>query len=358
MRSRVVRAVTAVLLVVTLAVGGWFAWQRVQQTPYEQAVGWLPEATLRATWTDWAQVRELAGQRLGETPTSRDVAVFLSRAYELDLTSTSALVEGVSVMREKYGFSPVEAEWESFGQSREGAVVVLRLEDSVDLGEVEDDLARLGYDEPADGPGSGGVWAGSADLVATIDPSLTAVMQNVVVVPDKRLVLLSDNQAYASAAADVVEGSADGLDEVEGTSALARAADEPASAVLFASDFACEALSMATADEGDQATADALVEEAGGVSPLAGLVVGLQPDRSLTVGMHFESSDQASADLRPRVTLASGESPGQGGTFAERFRVEEAVAEGSEIVMDLRPDEEDSPLMSDLTQGPLLFAAC
>jgi hypothetical protein len=94
------------------------------------------------------------------------------------------------------------------------------------------------------------------------------------------------------------------------------------------------------------------------VSPLAGAVVAMQPDRSLVVGLHFESADQASDDLRPRAELASGEAIGQGGTFGERFRVVEAVADGQQIVLDLEPTSDTAPLLSDLTQGPLLFASC
>ena len=84
----------------------------------------------------------------------------------------------------------------------------------------------------------------------------------------------------------------------------------------------------------------------------------MHPDRSLVVGMHFEDSDQAREDLRPRVKLASGEAPGQGGTFGERFRVREAEADGNDIVMHLRPAAKDLSLVSDLTDGPLLFASC
>ncbi len=358
MQRRVV-VVAAALALVVAAVGAWFGWRALERTSYEQAVQSMPESTLRATYTDWASVRSLAeGSSLGSSSTTRDVSNFVSRAYDLDLTSTSAVVDSTYAMNRRYGFSPIDASWEMYGQSREGAVVAMRFDDSVDLEGVERNLRRLGYTAPADGAGSGGVWAGSADLVATIDPTLTPVMQNVVVLPEEGVVLLSDNQAYASSSAAVVTGDADGLDSVEGVPELAAAAEEPASAVLFASDFACEALSMAGADEEDQAVADDLISSAGGVSPVAGVVVAMQPDRSLVVGMHFESSDQASDDLRPRVDLASGEAVGQGGMFTERFRVVEAAADGNEIVMDLEPTSDDLPLLSDLTQGPLLFATC
>lgn len=359
MPRRVVVIVLAVALLVAVAAGGWLGWRAWQRTALEEAVGTLPDSTLRATWTDWGQVRSLAGgSSLGSSSSTRDVARFVERAYDQDLTSTSAVVDATYVMERRYGFSPMDASWELYGQSREGAVAVMHFGDAVDLDGVERNLRRLGYTPPSGGAGSGGVWAGSADLVATIDPALTPVMQNVVVLPDERLVLLSDSQSYASVAASSATGSTDGLDSVSGVSSLAQVAGEPASAVLLASDFACEAAGMATADEEDQAAAEELISSAGGVSPLAGLVVALDPDRSLTVGMHFESSSQASDDLRPRLRLASGEAPGQGGTFAERFRVAEAVSDGNEIVLDLRPVDPDAPLLSDLTQGPLIFASC
>lgn len=347
------------LTVLVLAAGGWLGWQAMQRTSYQQAVTWLPEATLRVTYTDWAQVRALAGgEGLGAASSSREVSGFLDRAYELDLTGTSAVAEATYPLGRRYGFSPLDAEWEAFGQSREGQVVILRLGDSVDLAGLERNLRRLGYEPPADGAGSGGVWGGSADLVASIDPGLSPVLQNVVVDRSEGLVLLSDDRGYAARASAVVAGDAEGLDTVPGTPELAEAAGEPVTSVMLASDFACQALSMGAAGEDDQAVARRLVEDAGGVSPLAGFVAAVQPDRSMVVGMHFEDAAQASQDLSARVALASGEAPGQGGTFGERFRVVEAVAEGREIVMQLEPAADDLPLLSDLVQGPLLFATC
>lgn len=349
----------AVLALVAVVVAGVLAWRSLQRTDLERATAWLPGSTLRATWTDWEQVRSLAdGTSLDAASTTRQVDQFLSRAYDQDLLSTSAVSDSTYAMAERYGFSPLDASWEMYAQSREGQVVVLRLPEEADLDGVERNLRGLGYDAPPDGAGAGHVWRGSPDLVAGIDESLTPVLQNVVVLQDERLVLLSDDASYASSAADVVRGDADGLTEsTDGVGDLADLAGEPASAVLFASDFACEALGMAAADAEDQARADELAQQAGGVHPLAGLVLASDADHRLTVGMHFESSDQARADLQPRVDLASGEAPGQGGTFPDRFRIEAAEQQGSQVVLELVPTD-GSSLVSDLAQGPLLFATC
>ena len=76
----------------------------------------------------------------------------------------------------------------------------------------------------------------------------------------------------------------------------------------------------------------------------------------MVVAMYFDSEEQASADLQPRTDLASGPAPGQGGTFPERFRVADSVADGHVVTMTLEPVK--GPLLDDLGQGPVLFATC
>ena len=101
----------------------------------------MPAETLRATYTDWAAVRGLAdGTDLGAASSTRDVGSFLERAYDQDLVSASAVADSTYAMNEQYGFSPVDAAWEMYGQSREGAVVVMAMTDEVDLDGVERNL--------------------------------------------------------------------------------------------------------------------------------------------------------------------------------------------------------------------------
>lgn len=356
MSRRVVVALTVLGLVVVVA-GGLVAWRALAGTPYQQALSTMPASTLRATFTDWADVRAEVGRAPEPDADDRSVEDFLDRAYDADLVSTSAIYAATAVMADRYDFSPLDATWEMFGQSREGAVVALKLPPATDFAGIEDNLRSLGYDVPADGAGSGGVWAGSVDLVAQIDPSLTPVMQNVVVLPDEQLVLLSDSDAYASATAEVVTGAADSLADTDGVGDLGEAAGEPVAATMWASDFACEDLSMADADAEDQARADQLVEAAGEISPLSGLVLARQPDGTFVVGMQFESADQAEENLRARARLAAGEAVGQGGSFADRFAVTSAKTSGSTVLLELKP-RRDEALLSDLSQGPVVFATC
>ena len=114
-------------------------------------------------------------------------------------------------MERVYGFSPISALWESYGQSRQGSVDVLRMPDGTDLDGIEQDLRTLGYAAPRSGIGTGGVWRGSADLVAHSRAGLTPVQQNVVVLAPQGVVLLSDSASYAASAASVVRGKAPSL---------------------------------------------------------------------------------------------------------------------------------------------------
>jgi hypothetical protein len=350
-RRAAVLAVVAVLLVVG-ALLGWRAF--APASAYEEAMATLPASTLRATCTDWAAVRAAAGgDGLAAGSDEADVTAFLGRAFDRDLVTTSAIGDSTVAMRERYGVSPLDATWEALGQSPSGQVVVLKVDEDVDLGGVEQRLRSLGYETPAGGLGSGGTWAGSADLVAALDPRLTPVFQNFAVLEEERLLLLSDRADAVSTAVEVVRGDAGALDEPD----LAAAAGEPVTAVLWGSDFACEDLSMASADEEDQRVADGLVRQAGGVSPVTGLAVAQQAGGTLRVALEFETEEQASANLQPRVDLAAGEAPGQGGSFAERFTVAEGEADGDTVVLELEPRGAEY-VFSDLTSGPVLFATC
>jgi hypothetical protein len=357
-RTRLVVLVAGLLVLVTLA--GVVAWRLLDSASrYEQALGALPKSTLRTTYTDWAAVRTSArGSGLGASSSKAKVEAFLTRAYDLDLTSGSAVAESTYALQDKLGFSPLHADWEAFGQGKDGQVDVMRVDDSVDLAGVERRLRSLGYTPPRTGPGSGGTWVGGSDLVAQIDPDLTPVQQNVAVLGDQHLVVMSDNAAYLSASTAVVKGSDPSLLEDAGVSSLAKAAGDPVAATQWTSTFACQDLSMGAADEGDQRVGDQLVAKAGDVSPLAGLVMAQQADRSIVFGLHFETSEQASRNLQTRVDLAAGDAPGQGGSFAERFTLASGRADGQDVVLTTKPTPRTASVLSDLTSGPVLFATC
>jgi hypothetical protein len=262
----------------------------------------------------------------------------------------SALLESAEALHQEYGFSPATLEWELLSQSEEGAAVLMRLPDDTDFDRLADRLERLGYQRP---DSETGVWQGGIDLLPTIG-TLTPELQHLALDEEQGLVVGSDTAAYAEAAIASVTGEAEsvsGLDEVVAASGPALAA------AVYAGDQACSALAMGSADPSDQDQARELVAQAGEVNPVTGFAMAAQPDGDVRAAMSFETEEQARANADARAELAAGPAPGQGGEFADRFRLGEVAADGEVVTMELDPVE-GSYVLSDLSNGPVLFATC
>ena len=115
---------------------------------------------------------------------------------------------------------------------------------------------------------------------------------------------------------------------------------------------------MAQADEDDQSAADQLRRHGRRRGPDDRLRHGGRADDgTVRVAMAFEDDDKARRNADSRAKLAAGPAPGQGGDFAERFDLGPVTADGRVVTMELDPVE-DSPVLSDLSTGPVLFATC
>ena len=352
---RALLAVLVLSLVAGLAFVGVVVWQRQHRTELDQALDAVPARSLRVAFTDWATVRARLKARLGNSPDKAAIETFMSRAYDSDFSAASSIDESAGALQENYGFGPATAQWEAYAQSRRGATMVLAPGDDADFDELADNLRDLGYTKPKD---ADGVWRGGADLVSQIDPTITPELQYVVLLADQGLVVTSDNAGYAAESAKAAAGDGPSLSDKDGIAALAQRLGEPANAMVWSGDFACDDLAMSRAASDDQARAEQLVRRAGGVSPLAGLAMGMEPDRTLRVVAHFEDSERARQNLRPRARLAVGEAVGRGGSFSDSFRLTDSRAVGGEVVLDLEPRERTGFVLSALYDGPVLFATC
>jgi hypothetical protein len=338
----------ALALVAVAVVVGVRWWREAQRSDLERAVAMAPSDSEQLSWTDWSGVREELDVDLGANPSGDDVTELLDRGFEADLTQTTALGASAVTMQAAYGFSPATVDWELFSQSEKGAVVMVQLPESANIGAIEDSLAELGYVEPESDTG---VWEGGVDVVARIG-GITPELNHVVVDEDRRLVLSSDEAAYLEKAASDVreENGPEGVDDV-----LA-ATDEPLAAAVYTGDHACAKLAMSQADPIDQEQADELLADAGEVNPVTGFAIGLGRDGDVVVAMSFESDEQARTNADTRQALASGPAPGEGGDYAELFEAE-VTAEGKVVTMDLEPVE-GRYVFSALKDGPVLFATC
>ena len=349
MSRRAVAALAAMLVVVAAAL---VAWRVLAPTPpLATALSFAPDTTSRASWTDWEGVRRELDADVGADSSAEDVDAFVSDAFAADLSAMSALGTSAGTLQTQLGLSPATLRWELLAQSTEGAVEVLGVDEDTSFDDLARRLADLGWAEPED---DARVWVGGPDVLAGVGSRLTPELQHFALLPDRHVVLASDQAPYLERVLEVVDGDADAATDLAD---LASTLGEPLAAAVYDGAYACERLAMAQADDDAQAEADQLVAGAGGVHPLTGFAMGTLAGGDLRAVMQVEDADDAPGDADARAQLASGPAPGQGGDFTDRFEVAAAASEGREIILDLRP-RAGAYVLSDLTSGPVLFATC
>ncbi|GGF43914.1 hypothetical protein GCM10011519_17180 [Marmoricola endophyticus] len=351
------RVVLAAVLVVVVVVAGLLVVRELRGgSDLQQALATAPAGTKRVAFTDWAAVRERVARSRAPIAASR-VDTLLERGYDRDLTSSSSIADSGSALATNLGFGPGNADWEAYGIAPEGAAMVLRMDDSVDFDGLEDKLRSAGYDAPGDD----GVWDGGADLVSSIDPTITPELQYVALDAGRHLVVSSDTASYAAKALRSATGDADSLASSDAGStarALAGRVEGLASAVVWPGDYACSDLSMSQAAPEDERSAEDRVSDVGGVAPLDSLVIGERADGDVRVAMAFESGDQAEENLRPRAELVVGEDPSRPQPVGETYRLTRSRTDGDAVLLDLRPRPDVGAGLSGITSGPVLFATC
>lgn len=365
MRRRPLVLTLVVAVVLTVVLGASLLVVRIlddgPDTRLAAAMELAPPDALRYGWTDWAAVRAEVGVGESEDEVG-GVGRLLRRAFDADLSPMSALVSSAPVLEAEYGVSPASLEWELFAQSEVGAVVLLGLPDDLDLDELRDRLTGLGYLEPER---ADGVWEGGAELLTGLG-SLTPELTHLRLDEEHRVLAASDQVATLedlaeqdrgavdTTAVDAPDDSAGGIDLV--VAALGDQLGEPTAAAIYSGPQACAALAMTQADPETQAEAAALIADAGDVTAYDAYGIGVGEDEA-GVAMAFEDADDARTNADTRSVLASGAAPGQGGSFADRFTLDEVAAEDRLLTLDLTPVR-GAFVLSELSAGPVLFATC
>ncbi|MBC7277157.1 hypothetical protein [Nocardioides sp.] len=359
--SRVVRAhplltVAVGVLVVALVIFLARTWA-TRGGDLDEALRLAPSEATRVSFTDWAGIRESVGTDLDASSTPADVHEMIDEAYALDLTSTSVLPDASGLLQQHFGWSPATLDWELYTQSSEGALMLAHLED-MDADHLVDKLTSMGFTAPEDDPADGGVWDGTlvpfgnftdSGIDSTISPQLTYIA----FLPERDLIVASDGRRYLG---DQVENLGDGDLNEPMTKAADRLSD-PLSAFVYDGGFTCSEIGLGGASAADQDQADGLVDAAGDINPIAGFAMAAEPSGNVRVAMAFENDDQARTNADTRAKLAVGPAPGQGGTFDERFELGKVAAEDAVVTMQLQP-KDGAAVLSDLANGPLLFATC
>ena len=343
----------ALALVAVRLLGGDEAEERAERArsagaTFDDAVVLAPDDAQRVLWTDWGGIREEVGVDLDASSSVDEVQDLLDRGFDAELTALTALDSSSSTMQESFGFSPATLEWELFTQSERAATLTMRLGGGVSTDDVASALRALGYDEPAS---PGGTWQSNTDLA--ISGQVTPELSYIALDAGPGLVFASDRPEGVAVAVDAAaEASSEPV-----ASELVSRLGTPLTAAAYDATYACSALAMANADADEQAQGESLVAAAGEVNPLTGFGIGAGDDGSVRVALGFENAEQARTNADTRARLAVGPAPGQGGDFTDRFSVDEVTAEGDVVVMALEPVD-GSFVVSDLSNGPVLFATC
>lgn len=351
-RGRLVKwgaVVVALAIAATAVVVGIRSWRDSNRTDLERALSMAPRDGEQLSWTDWAGVRSELDLDLGDDPTDEDVAELLGLGFEADLIQSTALGDSAEEIQDIFGFSPATIDWELFSQSAKGAVVMVHLTESTDLGAITDSLTDAGYAQPDEDTG---VWGGGDDVLARLG-GITPELGYLVVDEERRLILGSDDPQYLEdAAADArSEDGPSGLEDI------VEASGEPLVASVYTGEHACAKLAMSQADPIDQDQATELIRQAGELNPLTGFAISVRSGGDVRVVMSFESDAQARTNADTRAKLAAGPAPGEGGDFADLFNLGKVRAEGKLVTMELAPVA-NGYTFSALKDGPVLFATC
>ena len=339
----------AALLVLVAAGVAWLVLRDDEPGRLGAALAMAPDDSARIGWTDWSGVRDELDRDLSATSPTTDVEDLLGAGFDADLTSTSAMAESAPILHEQFGFSPATVDWELLAQSEAGSVDLIGLPDALDVDDIEDALAGLGYQEPDD---ADGVWEGGHDLLTRLG-TVSQQFAFITIDRDRRVLAASDEVETVETWRDVERGDEDD----DGVAEVADAVEGALSASIYTGDHACVVLAMTEAGDTDRVRAQELIDAAGKVSPLRGFAIAGLPGGDVRVAMAFESEDQARTNADSRRQLAAGPAPGQGGSFPDRFELGDVVADGEVVTMELDPLP-DTYVQSDLANGPLLFATC
>jgi len=355
-RRRITAVVVALAVLGVLVVAGHWLWTERNRTDLSRALDVVPEATQRLYFTDWTEVRRALDVEEDQTPSAEAISAMIEQAYDTDLSAVSSIDTAAVALQNYFGFSPATIEWEAYAQEPSGAAMVVKMPDGFDFEQVEGNLNKLGFSEP---DSKTGVWGGGIDLVAGIDPTITPLLQYVVVLADEGLIVTSDQEPYAKKAAAVARGKDPSLGDVQVVREVVKPIEDPVAAEVWSRDFACDDLSMSKTDDVDaQNEADALVAEAGTITPLNGLVMALDADRTFAVSQLFEDVEDAKTNLPTRAKLAVGPAPGRGGSFSDDLKLISSETKGASVQLRFEPREKTGFLLSALDTGPVLFATC
>lgn len=354
LRLVLISVVVPLLVIAAAIVGGRFAGQEVAadtRSALTSGLDSLPADTQVAGFTDWSRIRQVLG--VGSSSTASGRATLTDDAALRDLSTRSVIGQHSEEMHDAYGWSPADLDWEAYGQAQDGAVMVVRLGETVSFDSVRSHLRELGYVQ------GGRVWTLGAESPAARS-ALGSTLRAITVIPRQRLLVAADRAAYVSTVLETIDRDAPSLLSVRSAADVASALAGADSALLQSGPFTCESTSLKDAGADVQAQARAAIDRAGElVEPEftgRALDAGSKSSETMRFVLGFRSPSTAAQQLRVRTALASGAFIGRSGRIEESLGLRSSSVRGSTALLRFRHDPDSTGYMTG--DGPLLFAGC
>ena len=353
LRLVLISVVVPLLVVAAAIVGGRWAGGEVaadSRSAMASGLDSLPADTQVAGFTDWSRIRQVLG--VGSS-TASGRATLTDDAALRDLSTRSVIGQYTEEMHDAYGWSPADLDWEAYGQAQDGAVMVVRLGETVSFDSVRSHLRELGYVR------DGRVWTlGAESSVAR--SALGSTLRAITVIPRQRLLVAADRAAYVSTVLETIDRDAPSLLSVRSAADVASALAGADSALLQSGPFTCESTSLKDDGPDVQAQARAAIDRAGDlVEPEftgRALDAGSKTSQTMRFALGFRSPTAAAQQLRVRTALASGAFIGRSGRIEESLGLRSSSVRGSTALLRFRHDPDRTAYMTG--DGPLLFAGC
>src|SRR5665811_100008 len=350
------RAPSIALLAIAVLVTGGYAASRTPpdaRTPLASAAELLAPNTRIASFTDWAKVRKELGVTSFADGTDREA--FLLRAHEEDMSYRS-LLEGTALdMHKVYGWSPFNIDWEIYGQADDGALLAAGMGSGLSGSSVEDSLRANGYKE------ADGIWSSTTDNRATVAPGQPTALAHIAVLGGERLILASDSADYLLDSLTRHRENTRSLADVRSVRGVLAPLSGAVSAAVLRSKDACEMANLAEATAAEKSQAKNLVEPLGPLAKMSHLGQGLfttANGQRVRYAMEFGSATEASQQVRIRRELTTGTIVGRVAEIEDFMAFDGARTRDNTAILDFAVGDPTNSAITEIGDGPMLFAAC
>ena len=254
-------------------------------------------------------------------------------------------------MQDELGLSPATLDWELLAQSADGAVEMLGVGDDLASTTSPSGSPRSGWAEPED---EDGVWVGGPDVLVGVGSGLTPELQHFVLLPDRGLVLASDQAPYLEQVMEVVDGDAD---------AAEASPTWPQGSAIRSRQRCTTATTRASASRWPRPTTTPAPRRTSWWPPPVGSTRSpasrwaCSPAGTSGRCCRWRTPTTHRATPTRAPSWRPARLPGRAATSRTGSPSRTPAREGREITLDLRPAE-GAYVLSDLTSGPVLFATC